>query len=297
MRMRVFYFFVVMMPSLGLTAQNMDDVEITVEQVRADYYVLKGAGGNIGLLVSDGESLMIDAQFAPLSARLLDAIDHISPELPSYLVNTHWHGDHTGGNGNFADAGIKIVAQEEVRTRLSEKQFIRAFSREVPPSPENYWPTVTFADSMTLTVGSETVVLVHPTDAGHTDGDGIIYCVQNDVLHMGDLYFQGKYPYVDLSTGGSVDGLIAGVQRALLLVGEDTRIVPGHGKVTGGAALREYVEVLQDCRDIVSAMMKQGMTLEQIKEAKPLSEYDAQYGTGFIKPDAWIDTIYTDLSR
>jgi len=283
--------------SFYMLAQNMDDIEITVEQITPDYYVLKGAGGNIGLLVSAGEALMIDAQFAPLSVRLLDAIDHIAPVLPSYLVNTHWHGDHTGGNGNFSDAGVQIVAQEEVKTRLSEKQFIRAFSRDVPPSPENYWPTVTFADSMTLTVGSEMVMLLHPTDSGHTDGDGIIYCVENDVLHMGDLYFQGRYPYVDLSTGGSVDGLIAGVKEALLLVGETTRVVPGHGNVTGRAGLEDYLEVVEACRDIVSVLMKEGLSLDQIKAAKPLAKYDDQYGTGFIKPDAWIDTIYTDLSR
>ena len=280
----------------ALSAQRFDNVKIISEQVTEQFYLLRGSGGNIGLFIGEETSLMIDAQFAPLSEKIMTKIDELTKIRPDYLLNTHWHGDHTGGNGNFAEMGLVICAHENVRERLSSDQMIKAFNRKVEASEENYWPTVTFSESMTLHIEDETILFFHH-HSGHTDGDGLVYFLKNNVIHMGDVFFQGKYPYIDLSTGGSVDGLISTVNEVLFVINDETKVVPGHGKLADKAGLTSYREVLIECKRRVADAIAKGMSFEEIQSSDLLSDYNEQYGTGFIKPDAFVNTLYTDLTR
>ncbi len=277
-------------------AQDYADVVIETKQITDEFYVLFGAGGNIGLYVGEEESLLIDAQFAPLSERILEAVDRLTNHRPDYLLNTHWHGDHTGGNGNFADEGMRIYAHEQVYERLSTDQFMKAFSREVPARPSNFWPRVTFGESMTLHIDGETILFFHHHD-GHTDGDGLVLFVENNVIHMGDVFFEGKYPFVDLGSGGSVEGLVKTLDQVLFTINEETHIVPGHGKVVKKPELQAYRDMIADCHEIIGAMIEEGLDYESILTKDPLKKYNEQWGQGFIKPDRWVNTIYTDLTR
>ncbi len=281
--------------TLSATAQNMDDVQINATQVAGNIYMLEGSGGNIGLSVGDDGNLMIDSQFGPLSEKIRKAIIEINDAPIKYLVNTHWHGDHVGGNENFANLGSVIIAHENVLERMSTTQLMRAFSREVPPAPEAARPAITFSDDLGIRFNGEHIMVIHVDDA-HTDTDAFIYFPETDVLHMGDCYFQGRYPFIDLSSGGSIDGMIAAANTAIFLTGPDTKIIPGHGPLSNKEELIEYRNVMQSIRDKVKAAIKAGKSLDEIKAMKPGKETDEEWGSGFINADTFLDIVYTSLT-
>jgi len=281
--------------TLSATAQNMDDVQINATQVAGNIYMLEGSGGNIGLSVGDDGNLMIDSQFGPLSEKIRKAIIEIKDAPIKYLVNTHWHGDHVGGNENFANLGSVIIAHENVLERMSTTQLMRAFSREVPPAPEAARPAITFSDDLGIRFNGEHIMVIHVDDA-HTDTDAFIYFPETDVLHMGDCYFQGRYPFIDLSSGGSIDGMIAAANTAIFLTGPDTKIIPGHGPLSNKEELIEYRDVMQSIRDKVKAAIKAGKSLDEIKAMKPGKETDEEWGSGFINADTFLDIVYTSLT-
>jgi glyoxylase-like metal-dependent hydrolase (beta-lactamase superfamily II) len=224
-------------------AQDMSKVEIKIHPVRDGIYMLEGQGGNIGLLVGNDGAFLIDDQFAPLTKKILAAVKKLNPKHPKFLVNTHWHFDHTGGNENLGEAGTVIVAHDNIRKRMSTKQFIAAFKRKVPPSPEAALPVITFSDGVTFHWNGETVRVRHIPRA-HTDGDSIVHFTKANVIHTGDLVFNGIYPFIDASSGGRLDGVIRGVEALLEMADDDTRFIPGHGPLATMKDLVTYHDML-----------------------------------------------------
>jgi glyoxylase-like metal-dependent hydrolase (beta-lactamase superfamily II) len=257
--------------------------------------MLAGEGGNIGVSAGDDGVFLIDDEYAPLTDKIRAAVATISPRPIRFLLNTHWHGDHTGGNENLGQAGVVIVAHENVRRRMSSEQFIEAFGAKVPPAPAKALPVVTFTDEVTFHLNGDDLRSFHVPPA-HTDGDTVIHFQKANVIHGGDLVFAGAYPFIDLSSGGSLEGVIGAIERILALCDDKTRIIPGHGPVIDKAALRKYHDVLVLARDRVGALVKQGKTLDEVKAAKPMADHDAAWGAGFVKPDFFLEIAYKSLS-
>lgn len=275
--------------------QDFSKVVIRTEQVAPGVHVLFGQGGNIGVSVGPDGAFLIDDQYAPLTPKILDAVKAIGPQPVRFVINTHWHGDHTGGNENLGNAGAVIVAHDNVRVRMSTEQFIGAMNTRVPPSPKAALPVVTFADAVTLHLNGQTIRAVHVAPA-HTDGDTLVRFDEANVVHMGDIYFANGYPFVDLSSGGSVLGMIAAVDKGLALGDANTRYIPGHGPVTGRAELRAYRAMLADIVAKVQAGIRAGQSLEAILAAKPTAAYDAKWGGAFINPERFVRTVHASLT-
>ena len=274
--------------------QNFDSVVVRTQPAGRGVHMLTGSGGNIALAVGDDFAFLVDDQFAPLTAKILAAVRGVTDKPVRFLVNTHWHGDHAGGNENMAKAGVILVAHDNVRTRMSTEQFIELFNTRVPPSPRGALPVVTFVESVTFHLGGETVHVVHVPPA-HTDGDAIVHFVQANTIHMGDNYFKDVYPFVDLSSGGSFEGVIRAADIALGYANDSTRIIPGHGPMANRADLKKYRDVMVQVRDRVAALIRQGKTKEQVIAAKPTAEWDATWGAGFMKPDVFLGIVYASL--
>jgi cyclase len=274
--------------------QDFSKVEIKAEKVADGIYMLTGAGGNIGLSVGKSGTYVIDDQYAPLTDKILAAIRAITPDPVRFVVNTHWHGDHTGGNENLGKAGALLVAHENVRRRMSGEQFNATFNRSTPASPEAALPVVTFTDAVTFHWNGDEI-RVHHVPPAHTDGDSIVHFVKADVVHMGDLFFNGGYPYIDTSSGGKVDGVIAAAEQALARVGETTRIIPGHGPVAARADLQAYRDAVKTLRDRIAKLKAEGKSRDEAIAAKPTADHDAKWGTGFMKGDAFTGLVYDSL--
>jgi glyoxylase-like metal-dependent hydrolase (beta-lactamase superfamily II) len=233
----------------ALAQQDFSEVDIETVGIADGLYVLIGAGGNIGLTVGDDGAFLVDDQYAPLTEKIKQAIGAVTDKEVHFVINTHWHGDHTGGNENFGEAGAVIVAHDNTRSRMAVEQFVPLFDHRAPPSPADALPIVTFSDTVTFHWNDKTIHAFHASHA-HTDGDAIIRFVEDDVYHMGDIYWTSGYPRIDVGNGGSVDGVIAAVERVLAMADADSRIIPGHGPLPprGPAALRSYLEMLTGVR-------------------------------------------------
>lgn len=278
--------------------QDMSDVEIqTIPVAEADgIYMLTGRGGNIGVSVGEDGAFVIDDQFAPLTDKILAAIAELTDQPVRFVMNTHWHGDHMGGNENMGKVGAVIVAHDNVRERLAT-EWVRMRGEQadtVRPQPEGALPVVTFSESVTFHWNGQELHAMHAPHA-HTDGDAIIYFKDADVVHMGDLFFHGGYPFIDTSSGGSIEGVIHAMTQVLEVATEDTRIIPGHGELTDREALQTTRDMLLTIRDRVRAAMRDGKSLEEIRAMKPTAEWDADLGGGFINADALVGAIYQSL--
>lgn len=275
---------VLLLIASGVAAQaNFDSVTVRTQRVADGVYVLFGQGGNIGLSVGSDGAFVIDDQFAPLTEKIRAAIAEITPEPVRFVLNTHWHGDHTGGNENFGKAGAMIVAHENVRRRLNPEEFREVMGR-TQQAPPDALPVVTFTDGITFYWNGEKIRTFH-TPPGHTDGDAVIVFEQAGVVHMGDTFFNGRFPFIDTASGGDVDGVIAAADAVLAFAGPQTRIIPGHGEVTGVAELRAYRTMLADTRERVLAMLARGMTEDQIVAAAPTASHTGFTGNpeGFVR--------------
>ena len=277
-------------------AQNFDKVQIKTEKINATTYMLTGAGGNIGVSVGEDALFLIDDQYAPMTPKIKAALAAISSKPVKFVINTHWHDDHSGGNENFGKADAVIVAHENVRKRMSSGQLIEFLGRTVNASPKAALPVVTFTRDMTFHLNGEELYVVHMPNA-HTDGDAIIKFRKSNVVHMGDLFFNKNYPFIDISSGGSIDGVIAAADKVLAEADDTTRIIPGHGALAGKADLAAYRAMLAAVASRIKALVREGKTLEQVQAAKPTADYDAAWGKGFIPPARMVEMVYKDLKR
>lgn len=271
---------------------NMDDVRIRIERVAPGVAVLFGRGGNIGLSYGSDGNVIIDDQYAPLTARILAAIRTLDPDPIRFVINTHWHGDHTGGNENVGRTGAAIVAHDNVRRRMSTEQVVRG--DRVAPSPSGALPVVTFSEGVTFHLNGDDIRVVHVEHA-HTDGDALVYWTRANVLHMGDTFFNGLLPFIDLDSGGSIDGAIVAVEAGLALANDATVIIPGHGPIARRADLVRYRDMLIDLRGRVGQGIAAGRSLDAIKAERLADGYGPP--DGFISPDSLIETIYRSLTR
>jgi glyoxylase-like metal-dependent hydrolase (beta-lactamase superfamily II) len=258
--------------------------------------MLQGRGGNIGVSVGVDGILIVDDQFAPLTERIVAAIKTLTDKPVRFVINTHWHGDHTGGNENLGKAGAVIIAHDNVRKRMSVEQFNRDLNWKTPPSPKGALPIVTFAESVTLHLNGDTVHVTHVPPA-HTDGDSIVHFANANVVHMGDLFFSEMYPFIDRGSGGTLDGVIGAADKALSMANEATKIIPGHGSLATKADLKAYRDMLFAIRDRVSTLIKEGKSLSDVQAAQPTKEYDAKWGGGFQKPDQFVALVYSTLKN
>lgn len=270
------------------------DVQIQVTPIRDGLALLTGEGGNIVASVGADGTFIIDDQYAQLSDKIRAALATLGDQPVRFILNTHFHGDHTGGNQNFGAAGAVIVAQDNVRERMSRDQFLQTFKRDLKAAPPAALPLVTFSDGLSLHLNGQDVRAIHVAHA-HTDGDALVWFEQAKVLHMGDLYFNGLYPFIDVDAGGSIHGMIAGVQRALAMIDDRVIVVPGHGPLSNSAELKRYGEMLVVLRDRIAALKAQGKSLQQAIQAKPSAEYDAALGGKFISPELLVELIYRSL--
>jgi glyoxylase-like metal-dependent hydrolase (beta-lactamase superfamily II) len=272
------------------------NVEIKSTDLGNGIYMLTGAGGNIGLSTGKDGAFLVDDQFAPLSDKIKAAIAEHSKTPVRFLINTHWHGDHTGGNINFGVDGAIIVAHKNVRKRMSTEEFIEAFNSKVKPAPDIALPIITFTREISFYQNEQTINVIHVSNA-HTDGDAFVYFKEADVLHLGDLFFNGIYPFIDTRSGGGIDGVIAGLQQALDLSTENTKIIPGHGALANKQDLQENILMLKQVRRIIGTLVEQGLDADQSVAADPLAALNEDWGKGFIKPERMVRIVHGDLSK
>ena len=270
-----------------LAQGRFDSVEIKLDQVADQVYMLTGAGGNIALSIGEDGVFMVDDQFAPLSAKIKKAIASITEREVSFLVNTHFHGDHTGGNANFAATGAIIVAHDNVRKRLAED-----------PTREGL-PVITFSDDTTFYMNDNDIFITHVHNA-HTDGDALVYFAQSNVLHTGDTFFNGRFPYIDVNRGGSIDGDIAAAQKGLMLINDETVIIPGHGPKATKTDYKNYLNMLRTIRTNVQQAIDQGKTEAQIAAMASLTNAfftDEQVANDFINGPKMRKAVFKSLQK
>ncbi len=283
----------VLMTAPAFAQRNFDEVQIETVPVSDNVYMLIGSGGNIGVIVGEDGTFIIDDQFAPLTDKINAAIAEITDKPVGYVLNTHWHGDHTGGNENMGKAGALIVAHHNVRERMHADQ-LKKLAENNTPAAEDALPVVTFARDVTFHLNGEEIHAFH-VDKAHTDGDAIIHFRNANAFHMGDTFFAGRFPYIDLGSGGGVDGIIAAANHVLMLSNSDTKIIPGHGPLSTPDDLKTYRDMLMKLRSKIQLMVSEGKTIEEVQAANPTEGYE-DWGTGFINNERIVQFIYNDLS-
>jgi len=276
--------------------QDFSSVQVEAIKVSGNVYMLTGAGGNIGISAGKDCVFMIDASYAPLTEKIKAAIRTFSPKPTKFVVTTHWHQDHTGGNENLSREGAIMVAHENVRKRLGSEQFVGFFNRKIPPMAESALPIITFSQDISFHLNGDDIFIFHVAPA-HTDGDAIVHFRQSGVIHTGDIYFNGLYPFIDLSAGGSVDGVIAAVKQLISLCGNNTKVIPGHGPLSDKAGLEAYLKMLVTIRDRIANEIKAGKTLDEVIASKPTRDFDPIWGKGFLKPEQFVKIVYDSLVK
>jgi len=272
--------------------QDFSKVDVKVTRVAGTVYMLEGAGGNIGVSAGDDGIVIVDDQFAPLAPKIREALKAISPKPIKFVLNTHYHGDHTGGNEVFGREGT-IVAHENVRKRL--QSGTSALGRTTPPAPKGALPVVTFNDRATIHVNGEDIRAIH-LPHGHTDGDAVIFFTQSNVVHMGDDFFNGTFPFIDQENGGSVRGMIRNIDAVLAQIDGSTKVIPGHGPLGDKAQLSGFVDALKGTVAIMNEAIAKGMTLEQVKKEKVLVAWE-HLASGFITLDRYEEMLYNELTK
>lgn len=278
--------------------QDLSDVVIETQEVADGIYMLTGSGGNMGLSVGEDGAFLIDDQFAPLTEQILAAVAEVSSAPVHFVLNTHWHGDHTGGNENLGEAGAMIVAHDNVRERLATTWTRMSNDEEqtVSPQPNAAIPVITFSESATFYWNGHELEAVHAPHA-HTDGDAIIHFKDANVVHMGDTFFNGRYPFIDTSSGGSIDGAIHAMSMVLDWTTDDTRIIPGHGALATRDDLRRTRDMLMGVRDRVGAAMRAGSSLEDIVAMGVTGQWDADFGGPGAGADRLVAAVHQSLSN
>ncbi len=271
---------------------NKQDVTVKITKVTGNVFMLQGRGGNIAAVVGDEGILIVDDDYKTVSEKLSEALKGLGSATPRFIFNTHWHGDHTEGNHFFGKQST-IVAHANVRKRMIDPPVI--FGRKTEPYPSHALPLVTYTETLSIHINGEEVRAVHYPN-GHTDGDTVVYFTNANVVHLGDDFFVGRFPFVDLDSGGSVQGLIRNVDSLIKTLPADAKLIPGHGPLATITDLKAYHQILVETSAIVQDAMKAGKSLEDIKKAG-LPEKYKDAGSGFIKTDVWIDTIHRSYSK
>jgi cyclase len=292
--MRALLLVAVLFASIASTSAQEKVVEFTTFQLSDTVYMLKGRGGNVGVSTGEDGLYIIDDQIRPVTAQLLQAIRKISDKPIRFVINTHYHADHTGGNETIGAAGAVIIAHDNIRKRMTTEQVSIFMNNTTPPYPKGALPVVTFNDRMSLHLNGETATAYYVAN-GHTDGDSIIHFPASNVIHMGDMYFNGLYPYVDLDAGGSMQGMVAAADLALSMADESTRIIPGHGPLAVTEDLKGYRDFLIKAGANVQELIDQSMNLQQIIAAEPTKEWDETLGKTWITPAQFVTFIYNSL--
>lgn len=272
---------------------DFSKIEVKATKVAGNVYMLEGSGGNIGVSVGDDGILIVDDQYAPLADKIRAALKGIADKKLRFILNTHWHGDHTGSNAIFGTEAT-LIAHDNVRKRLSTEQRSTVFNRTTPPSPKEALPIITFNQSLTVHFNGEEIRAIH-FPQGHTDGDSVIFFSSSNVVHLGDDFFAGRFPFVDLESGGTVEGLIKNIGELINRIPADAKLIPGHGPISTLDDLKSYHRILQQTTEIVRQKIAAGKTVDQIKTEGLPAEW-APWGAGFIKTDRWVETIYKSLT-
>jgi glyoxylase-like metal-dependent hydrolase (beta-lactamase superfamily II) len=275
-------------------AQDFSKVEIKVIKVAGNVDMLQGAGGNIGVSVGPDGILIVDDQFAPLADKIKAALRTIGEGKLKFVLNTHYHGDHTGGNPVFGP-DAPIIAQTNVRKRLTTEQQSKFFGWKFPPMAKEGLPVITFDQSVSVFFNGEEIKVIH-FPHGHTDGDSVIFFTGSNVVHMGDDYFNGGFPVVDLENGGDVEGMAKNVGDIIGKLPAGVKIIPGHGALSDTEGLKAFHRMLVETTEIVRKRLAAGKTLEQIKAEGLPAEWQT-WGTGFIKTDRWLELVFNSLSN
>ena len=275
--------------SVTYAQHNEPDKSFEVIKVTDTLHMLKGRGGNVGVFVGEDGALIVDDNYKDMSVALDTRLKELGGDRLRFVLNTHWHGDHTGGNIVFGERA-HIIAHSNVRNRLSSRQEVKEFNMVQEPQEKAALPVITFDDSLSLHFNGDTIKALH-LPKGHTDGDSVVYFSNNNVVHMGDLYWQGMFPFVDTSSGGDVRSLADNIKKVLDSIKADTKVIPGHGNLSNMTELKDYHSMLVESIAIISKMKKEGLTLEQA-QAKGLPKQLDRWGTGYIKAEAWIKRVY-----
>jgi glyoxylase-like metal-dependent hydrolase (beta-lactamase superfamily II) len=284
-----------MLPALA-QEQDFSAVQIETQRLTPNLFMLIGSGGNIALSTGADGSVLVDTQYAPLNAKILAAVRAAGGSDVKYVINTHWHGDHTGGNEPLGRAGALIIAHDNVLTRLSSEQFMAAFNQRVPPAPAAARPAVTFPTRTTFHLNGDVVQIVHVENA-HTDGDSIVHFTNANVIHTGDTYMKDIYPFIDVGSRGSIDGFIAAADAVLSRSDASTKIIPGHGALASRADLQRFHDMLVTVRGRIQALIERGMSEDEVVAARPTAEFDAAWGQGFMNPENFTRFSYQSLTR
>ena len=279
-------------------------VPIQVEAVRGGVHMVSGAGGNLAVFVGADGTFLVDADYAELSSRILEVVRNLAEDAdgdPSlrYVVNTHWHFDHTGGNGPMARAGAVLVAHENVQRMMAEDRVLESLGgRAVPAAPPEALPILTFKDRLNLSWNGDLIHVVH-MPAAHSSGDAIVHFRDADVIHMGDIFFNGMYPFIDVDFGGDIRGMVLAIQEALAHTNETTLFIPGHGPLATRGDLQDYGEMLGTVRDRIGGMIAEGKTREEVVAAQPTADFDAEWAAegAFLQPDVWVGLVFDGMIR
>jgi cyclase len=273
--------------------QDFSQAQVKTNKVTSSFYTLDGAGGTIGVFTGPDGVLMVDSQYAVLTDKIVAAIKQISDGRIRFLIDTHVHGDHTGGNVNFGKLGVTILAREPLRSRLITPNPAANGTPGVPTPPEGL-PVITYEGPVTFHLNGEDVRLI-PVPAAHTDGDTMVWFPKNDVLMCGDFYRSIQYPNIDRANGGSLKGMLDGLDAVIKLTGPATKIVPGHGPTVDRSAIIATREMIVGVRDTIAPMVTRGMTVEQVTAAKPTAAYDAKISTPGTTADRFVGQVYAEL--
>jgi glyoxylase-like metal-dependent hydrolase (beta-lactamase superfamily II) len=278
----------------GAQEPDFEKVQIQTVPVAPGLSMLIGAGGNIAVSTGESGPIVVDDQFAPLAPKIAAAVKALQDAPVRFVINTHHHMDHTGGNEAFGKSGAVIVAHENVRVRMSTEQFSKLMNRGTPAAPAQALPVVTFADGVTFHWNGETIAVEHVANA-HTDGDAVVWFRTANAVHAGDTFFNGFYPFIDVESGGSISGMIAAVDGVLAQANADTKIIPGHGPLAAPADLRTYRDMLATVRLRVQAAQAAKKAMPAYLAEKPLADLDPEWGDGFLKADQFLTLVWMDL--
>ena len=287
--------FILLISSSNFPITFATHLELNTTRLTENMYVIHGSGGNVILSIGNDGIILVDDQYAPVTEKMMSLIANITNKPIKFVINTHWHPDHVGGNERLGEAGAVIVSHENVRKRLNQDQFFEMINQTIPALSKKGLPIITFSDNMTFYQNYDEIRISY-LDNGHTDGDSAVYFTQNNVIHVGDDFSDEAYPFMDLSTGGSIDGLISSLKSIISIINNDTKVVAGHSGISNQTKVKDYANMLIDVRSLISSMIKEGKSLDEIIQSKPTAQYDTTYRDySFIKPKDFVTNIYESL--